>query len=299
MKKLVFFCLLLLAAASAFSFDYDKENFSVLLDIETGLFFYEDNAYVIGFDGKLWKDKRPEKLTDEYGYTSFMHKNNPYYENSKIKAFYFLDLRGVIISVPFIENRTLNESMQDLFKNVYGGVEKIKASSELVENSKSGKIIYSAKNVLTLGSEKETGYFFCPLGAPWVPDISKDKEPFIDFELIQERSSVHILPGFVDFSRKHLWKQNARPKTIEVINLDNSKSLGKYTIKDRIDFTSIDLPEPVKNVRIKFIDFYPGTKYQDPCVSSIYFGNDRWPYKGDYSKKTFEEGGYFYQNLNK
>lgn len=298
MKKTAVLGLLLSFAISVFCFDYNKENFSLNLDIETGLYFYEKNVYIIGYEGKIWKDDRPAKLTDEHGYTSLKLKKIPYYGNGEEKTLYFLDLNGIIFHVPFVKNSKPKESTLELFKNIYGGVEKITASSELSEKTKSGETTYSVTNVLTLGSEKETGYFFLPLGCPWVPDISKDKNPYIDFELQNERSSIHILPGFVDFSRRHLWKQNARPKTIEVIDLDSSKSLGKFTIDDRIDFTSIDLPASVKNVRIRFINFYPGTKYQDPCVSSIYFGTDMWPYKGNHGKETFEESGYFYKLFN-
>lgn len=299
LKKTAVFGLLLSFAINAFSFDYNKENFSLSLDIETGLYIYEDNVYIIGYEGKIWKDVRPVKLTDEHGYTSLKLKKNPYYGNGKEKTLYFFDLNGIIFHVPFTENRKPKESTIELFKNIYGGINKITASSELSEKTKSGEITYSVTNVLTLGSEKETGYFFLPSGCPWVPDISIDKEPYIDFELQNERSTIYILPGFVDFSRRHLWKQNARPKTIEVINMETSKSLGKFTIDDRIDFTGIALPESVKNVRIRFIDFYPGTKYQDPCVSSIYFGTDMWPYKGNHGKYTFEEGGYFFKLFNR
>lgn len=299
LKKTAVFGLLLSFAINAFSFDYNKESFSLSLDIETGLYIYEDNVYIIGYEGKIWKDVRPVKLTDEHGYTSLKLKKNPYYGIGKEKTLYFFDLNGIIFHVPFTENRKPKESTIKLFKDVYGGINKITASSELSEKTKSGEITYSVTNVLTLGTEKETGYFFLPLGCPWVPDISKDKEPYIDFELQNERSTIYILPGFVDFSRRHLWKQNARPKTIEVINMETSKSLGKFTIDDRIDFTGIALPESVKNVRIRFIDFYPGTKYQDPCVSSIYFGTDMWPYKGNHGKYTFEEGGYFFKLFNR
>ena len=106
-----------------------------------------------------------------------------------------------------------------------------------------------------------------------------------------------LLPGFIDFDRQYLWKQNARPKTIEVIDLETSESLGKYIIDDSIKFTSINLPRNVKKVRISFIDFYPGTKYQDPCVAAIYFGTEKWPQKLNYGKASFEKDGYFIKIL--
>lgn len=81
--------------------------------------------------------------------------------------------------------------------------------------------------------------------------------------------------------------------------MDSSESLGKYIIKDSINFTSINLSKPVKKVRIKFLDFYAGTKYQDPCVSVVYFGTNQFPPKYDYGKKVFEKDGYFEKLLKK
>jgi len=298
MKKIIAMILLGLISAGAFCFDYDKDNFSVELDLETALFVYKDKIYVLGYDQKLWEDKRPEKIVNEHGYALLHLNENPYRKSTDL---YFFDLNGDIIfddTFPPHDNR---EEIIELFKLVYGcgSVNEIKASSELTEVVRGKKIVYAAENVLNLGKEKESPYFFRTFGEPWVPDIKKDKNPHIDFELQFEATTVHILPGFVDLERQHLWKQNARPKTIEVFDLDSSESLGKYIIKDSINFTSINLPKPVKKVRIKFLDFYAGTKYQDPCVSAIHFGTDQFPPKYDYGKKVFEKDGYFEKLLKK
>lgn len=299
MKKIVSIIVFLSITFSTFCFDYNIDNFSVGLDMETGLFVYKDKIYILGWDGKLWSDKRPEKIVNEFGYPGLHIKENPYYGNfvKKLKGTYFLDLNGEIISINFFDNTYNTKETKDLFKNVYGGIKNIKASSELTETLNNNKTVYSVENILTVGSEKETGYFFRTIGCPWVPDIKIDKNPYIDFELMYERCSVHILPGFIDFDRQYLWKQNARPKTIEVIDLETSESIGKYTIDDSIKFTSINLPRNVKKVRISFIDFYPGTKYQDPCVAAIYFGTEKWPQKLNYGKVSFEKDGYFIKIL--
>ncbi len=300
MKKIISIIIFLSITFSSFCFDYNKDNFSVELDIETRLFVYKDNIYILGCYGKLWSDKRPEKIVNEFGFAELHIKENPYYGNfkKKLKGTYFLDLNGEIISIDFFDNNYNTEEINDLYKNVYGGIKNIKASSELTETLNNNKTVYSVENVLTVGAERTLGHFFRTIGCPWVPDIKIDKNPYIDFELkFDAICTVHILPGFIDFDRQHLWKQNARPKTIEIIDLETSESLGKYTIDDSIKFTSINLPRNVKKVRIRFIDFYPGTKYQDPCVAAIYFGTDKWPQKGNYGKSTFEKDGYFIKKL--
>ena len=300
MKKIISIIIFLSITFSSFCFDYNKDNFSVELDIETRLFVYKDNIYILGWDGKLWSDKRPEKIVNEFGFAELYIKENPYFGNfiKKYKGTYFLDLNGEIIAIDFFDNNYNTEEIKDLYKNVYGGIKNIKASSELTETLNNNKTVYSVENVLTVGSERTLGHFFRTIGCPWVPDIKIDKNPYIDFELkFDAICTVHILPGFIDFDRQHLWKQNARPKTIEIIDLETSESLGKYTIDDSIKFTSINLPRNVKKVRISFIDFYPGTKYQDPCVAAIYFGTDKWPQKGNYRKSTFEKDGYFIKKL--
>ena len=300
MKKIISIIIFLSITFISFCFDYNKDNFSVELDIETRLFVYKDNIYILGCYGKLWSDKRPEKIVNEFGFAELHIKENPYYGNfiKKLKGTYFLDLNGEIISIDFFDNNYNTEEINDLYKNVYGCIKNIKASSELTETLNNNKTVYSVENVLTVGSEKTLGHFFRTIGCPWVPDIKIDKNPYIDFELkFDAICTVHILPGFIDFDRQHLWKQNARPKTIEIIDLETSESLGKYTIDDSIKFTSINLPRNVKKVRIRFIDFYPGTKYQDPCVAAIYFGTDKCPQKGNYGKSTFEKDGYFIKKL--
>ena len=162
---------------STFCFDYNKDNFSVGLDMETGLFVYKDKIYILGWDGKLWSDKRPEKIVNEFGYPGLHIKENPYYGNfvKKLKGTYFLDLNGEIISINFFDNNYNTKETKDLFKNVYGGIKNIKASSELTETLNNNKTVYSVENILTVGSEKETGYFFRTIGCPWVPDIKIDK----------------------------------------------------------------------------------------------------------------------------
>ncbi|EID86364.1 hypothetical protein MSI_07170 [Treponema sp. JC4] len=298
MKKIISIIIFILLTINAFCFDFDKDNFSVELDLETALFVYENKIYILGWDGKLWSDDRPEKIINEYGYPVLNIKENPYYGRfiKKSHGTFLLDFNEDIFSVEFFDNDNNRKELIDIYKE-NDCIKSIKASSELTEIIKNNKTVYSVENVLTVAKEKESDYCFRTIGMPWVPDIKYDKTPYIDFELTYEHSSIHILPGFIDFSRQHLWKQNARPKTIEIIDLSNSESLGKFTIEDKIKFTSIQLGKNVTKVRIKFLDFYPGSKYQDPCVAAIYFGTDKWPASYNYGKKVFEKDGYFIKIL--
>ena len=94
MKKIISIIIFLSITFSLFCFDYNKDNFSVGLDMETGLFVYKDKIYILGWDGKLWSDKRPEKIVNEFGYPELHIKENPYYGNfiKKLKGTYFLDV---------------------------------------------------------------------------------------------------------------------------------------------------------------------------------------------------------------
>lgn len=296
MKKIFVFVFFMLMAFNAFSFDINKDNFVIGLDEETALFIYKDKIYISGWDEKLSVQERPAEILNENGYSVLHLKENPYmYGYSKDgEGIFLIDLRGSFIPITFKKNAVPGQN-RDLWY-MYGNIKNIKASSELTENSKSGKTVYSVENVLCVGSEKEEGVFMRACGVPWVPDILQDKNPYIDVELNDcNINTIYMLPGFVDFSRQYLWKQNARPKTVEVIDMKTSESLGKFTIEDAIKFTEINLPHAVTKIRIKFIDFYPGTKYKDPCVAAIYFGNDRWIYKGNYGQSVFEEDGYFWK----
>ena len=112
MKKAILLILLNMLLLNVFCFDFNTDNFSAVLDEETALFVYKDKIYILGYDGKLWSDSRPKKITNNYGYSVLHIQDNPYYGPFKkeLKGLYLLDLNGDIVAVDFFENeKTIGE----------------------------------------------------------------------------------------------------------------------------------------------------------------------------------------------
>lgn len=166
MKKILLSLILCLVTIGGFSFDYNKDNFSVGLNEETALFVYRDRIYILGYDGGLWSDARPKRITNNYGYSLLNIKENQYYvsSNKESRDIYLFDLNGDIISVDFLGDEKSDKVRDDLYMYDYACLKSIKASSELTETINNVTTVYSVKNVLTLGTEKESSYFLRPLG---------------------------------------------------------------------------------------------------------------------------------------
>jgi hypothetical protein len=88
--------------------------------------------------------------------------------------------------------------------------------------------------------------------------------------------SIHISTGFVSYFKPHLFKENSRPKTIEL------SVVNKYSIiinlEDTPNFQTINLPEQLgKNdvLELKILDVYQGTKYENTCINTILFDTAR------------------------
>jgi hypothetical protein len=92
------------------------------------------------------------------------------------------------------------------------------------------------------------------------------------FLKMEDTKSIHISTGFVSYLKPHLFKENSRPKTIEL------SVVNKYSIvinlEDTPNFQTINLPERLgKNdiLELKILNVYPGTKYEDTCINTILF----------------------------
>jgi hypothetical protein len=83
-------------------------------------------------------------------------------------------------------------------------------------------------------------------------------------------NSISISIGFVSFDKPYLWKENSRPKTIELAVKD--KFVFVSELQDMPSYQAINLPvklEEDDTLVIKIIDVYKGTKYEDVCINSI------------------------------
>lgn len=80
--------------------------------------------------------------------------------------------------------------------------------------------------------------------------------------------AVDLSPGY--FKTEELFQANARPKKIQVLLNDEHRVVAE--LRDAKDSQRIlirDYAKPVKKIRLTFQEVWPGTKFEDLCVSSV------------------------------
>ena len=74
---------------------------------------------------------------------------------------------------------------------------------------------------------------------------------------------------------ERLFRENARPKVIE-LSMDG-KPRALLQLKDTMGLQQFDMPKlalerPSEHtIRLKIVDGFPGTKFEDTCISEVYF----------------------------
>ncbi|MBN2650904.1 MAG: hypothetical protein JXR63_00875 [Spirochaetales bacterium] len=278
MKRISGLAIFFLIITRLHAFDINKDNFSIKVDIGEYLVANDEEIFLIEWFEEIPtiinKSKRQDKILNANGYSSISIGGQEYF---------IVELNGRFFSTQ--KSDYIKEDFTFLEGQVQ--VKKVNASSELLEKSTKGETLYRGIFPLfRLTAEKPFGYFINYNGLPWVPDVKRDKIPYLDIELEEAVETISLIPGFLDFKRQNLFYDNSRVKSIEITNFETNKSLGVFILEDKIKYTTICLSEEVKNFRIKIIDTYPGKKYNDPCISSIIFNFGKET--GDYGLKDLE-----------
>jgi hypothetical protein len=76
-----------------------------------------------------------------------------------------------------------------------------------------------------------------------------------------------IVNGFISFDKPYLYEANNRIKKILIYEDNNPGYLVE--INDTSKPQVIKLQNKCKNLKIKFIDIYIGTKYNDTCIAFL------------------------------
>ena len=85
---------------------------------------------------------------------------------------------------------------------------------------------------------------------------------------------LYISSGFVSYSKPNLYRENSRIKKIKITN-QSGKSIV-VELSDTPHFQTIDLSQLFSGYGsestyiLEIVEVYPGTKYTDTCVNSIY-----------------------------
>jgi hypothetical protein len=152
-------------------------------------------------------------------------------------------------------------------------VAEVTASSTLSEVVRGRSIRYTPDNLIGV-------FVIDPMGIeclwnhhslPWVegeegPGIGSR----IEVRFTEAVDHMLLVNGFVDLSRKHLYKMNSRAKRVRISSLDpDVPFVREYTFEDRVQFHHIPFPDRTEKVEVKILEVYTGSRWQDTSVSAV------------------------------
>jgi hypothetical protein len=153
------------------------------------------------------------------------------------------------------------------------GISNIRAWSALTQVIRGSQIQYHAENMrhpFVVATYDAYSFEYNQINPPWAEGVSGPGiGGTIDIEFTRSSMSLIILNGYVDFARRHLYKQNARPKTLKIESTNPPFSITA-TLEDVVQLREITFPAATAKVRLTILEVYKGTKYNDACISKIF-----------------------------
>ena len=173
------------------------------------------------------------------------------------------------------------------------GISKIVSSSYLIETRQEKDIVYSPEYFLSkifynIGDDYINFWLYDSISPPWVEGVKGyGVGEYLDIDFKYASDEIQILNGFVDFSRKRLYRDNSRVKKI-LIESENPKFAKEYELEDAVKYTAVRLPEKTEKIKITIKDVYKGDKYDDTCISSIIVTDPNAPSFEDQKKQLLK-----------
>lgn len=269
------------------------------------LTFLATNIYGQSLIGKTFFRSAPEN-EESYCFTHnrFIHFEDEFYENSyrpsKTEAFFYeIKYENKIPFIYYWKEDNKKEKDLILFNDDYVFIFNENKSNSFLDpiyfnvlctgnyttNAKGDTIINGVfdRKYTSILKEKDHEYCFDDGNfiSPWVPDLKKDKNPSITFNItpVQYKSGlgkIIIVNGFVNREKPYLFEQNSRVKNAEIV-FKNSEtketSVKQVLLEDTPNPQYIFIPENLKvnEIEIRILDTYKGSKYDDVAISYIGF----------------------------
>ncbi|MDR1788324.1 MAG: hypothetical protein LBR16_07745 [Treponema sp.] len=149
---------------------------------------------------------------------------------------------------------------------------RVQSSPFLVEYIKGKKVLYEPWNLfmkVAPSFEKVTRTMWLDCTPPWAegepgPGIGA----FIEVEFQNPVWAISVLNGYVDFFKTYLYQQNNRVKTMTVLDMENKRTYTMH-FEDYVYFNALHFDKETKHIKLIIDSVYPGTKYDDTCISAI------------------------------
>jgi hypothetical protein len=109
---------------------------------------------------------------------------------------------------------------------------------------------------------------------PWVEGVAGqgiNEKIYFEKGFIMD-GTMHISIGYVSYDKPYLYNQNSRPKKIK-LSVENKFSIIS-DLKDTPHYQEIRFPSDITMddiLILEILDVYPGTKYKDTCINTIFF----------------------------
>lgn len=166
-----------------------------------------------------------------------------------------------------------SEKLELFFRLDYakGYVSVISASSTLTEILNGKKVSYSVSGLTKRIIEDGERSYWNGDANPWVEGVEGPGiGECLEISFSEPSNDVVMLNGFVDPTRRHLFKANNRVKTAIIRSADSREPFEfEYQFEDMVRFDEIRFPRPAEKIVFEIKDVYPGEKWDDTCISAV------------------------------
>lgn len=83
-------------------------------------------------------------------------------------------------------------------------------------------------------------------------------------------NNIVFLNGYIDINKPELYFQNSRMKRVRITDLE-SKDFFNIKLEDIPNLQYFKFPFQTDNFKIEILESYPGTKYNDLCVTALFW----------------------------
>jgi hypothetical protein len=196
---------------------------------------------------------------------------------------------GILDEYAFLEGIVTKEDAESHFflhwdERHLRDIEKISSSPVLKETIGGKTVTYEPENLfrrfLGMQSKESNWQYWNAVTPPWAegvagPGIGAN----ITINFKEPVKSVSVLNGFVDIFRKHLYRQNNRVAVLKVVDLDNNKEY-EMEFEDIVYYNTQTFEKETRNIKLVIMSVYPGTKYDDTCITQIRYSSGGGTWEG-------------------
>lgn len=252
------------------------------------VYVYDNSCYYVEFGFRknpginaYLKLPRDSYHKNEYGYMILDIPEPAYYDGRYLSIngkFWGESFPDTYYSSPEINSDTWYDHYIWAFERYKNEEFKSIGSSKFLEETIGGKKVrYEPLNLfkkLSPSFEREISTTWHNATPPWAegedgPGIGA----YVEIEYNDPVAWIYIINGYVDLSRQHLFYQNNRVKTMKVEDLENKM---EYTLhfQDYVYLHDLVFQKATRHIKLTIQEVYPGTRYDDTCISAIYFRHD-------------------------